>query len=75
MAYDYSATVENSIGAEIILMGKALGVYLASIRKHLEDLDIQIMAHSFIELEHKLFELRFSAVGTLYFKTDIAPSL
>lgn len=73
--YDYCATAENPVGTEYILMEKAVGVCLASKWEHLEDLDIRRIAHSFVELEQKLFQLRFSTIGSLYFKTDIAPSL
>ncbi|KAF2827212.1 hypothetical protein CC86DRAFT_439615 [Ophiobolus disseminans] len=72
--YSYSATANNPVGTEYILMAKAPGVSLASKWESLDDRDIKRIAKSFVELETKLFKLRFSTFGSLYFKTDIAPS-
>lgn len=72
--YGYSATAKNPVGTEYLLMVKAPGVSLASRWECLEDRDIKRIAKSFVELEMKLFKFRFSAIGSLYFKTDIPPS-
>jgi hypothetical protein len=72
--YRYSATANNPVGTEYILMAKAPGVSLASKWESLEDRDIKRIANSFVELEMKLFKLCFSSIGSLYFKTDIVPS-
>ncbi|KAF1838818.1 hypothetical protein BDW02DRAFT_621666 [Decorospora gaudefroyi] len=73
--YGYSATVEDPVGTEYILMEKAPGVCLASKWVDLQDLEIQRLAHSFVELEKVLFEISLSATGSLYFKKDIASCL
>ncbi|KAF1842081.1 kinase-like protein [Cucurbitaria berberidis CBS 394.84] len=73
--YDYSATADNPVGTEYVLMEKAPGICLASRWEHLQDLEIRRLAHSFVELEQKLFKVPFSATGSLYFKKDIASSL
>ena len=57
--YSYSATVENSVGAEYILMEKAPGVCLASKWVDLQDIEIRRLAHSFVELEKKTFRDSF----------------
>ncbi|PVH92051.1 hypothetical protein DM02DRAFT_722216 [Periconia macrospinosa] len=62
--YDYSATVENPVG-----------VRLATKWADLQDLEIRRLAHSFVELEKKIFEIPFSATGSLYFKKDVPSSL
>jgi hypothetical protein len=73
--YSYSATADNPVGTEYILMEKASGVCLASNWVNLQELEIRRLAHSFVELEKKLFEFPFSATGSLYFKKDISSSL
>ncbi|KAF2464602.1 kinase-like protein [Lindgomyces ingoldianus] len=73
--YSYSATAENPVGTEYILMEKAPGVCLASKWVNLQDLEIRRLAHSFVELETKFFQIPFSATGSLYFKKDIPSSL
>ncbi|EAT88561.1 hypothetical protein HBH56_242210 [Parastagonospora nodorum] len=73
--YNYSATVENPVGTEYIFMEKSPGVCLASKWVTLQDPEIRRLAHSFVELEKKLFEIPFSATGSLYFKKDIPSSL
>jgi aminoglycoside phosphotransferase (APT) family kinase protein len=73
--YSYSATVENPVGTEYILLEKASGVCLASRWMDLEELEIRRLAHSFVEFEKKLFEIPFSATASLYFKKDIPSRL
>ncbi|KAF2247950.1 hypothetical protein BU26DRAFT_519748 [Trematosphaeria pertusa] len=69
--YSYSATAESPVGAEYILMERAPGICLASRWLDLQDLEIRRLAHSFVELEKRLFQIPFSATGSLYFKKDI----
>ncbi|KAF2811522.1 uncharacterized protein BDZ99DRAFT_487255 [Mytilinidion resinicola] len=73
--YSYSTMLENPVGTEYILMEKAPGVCLASKWVDLQDHEIRRLGHSFVELEKKLFEIPFSATGSLYFKKDIPSSL
>ncbi|KAH7394510.1 kinase-like domain-containing protein [Pyrenochaeta sp. MPI-SDFR-AT-0127] len=69
--FDYSATARNPVGTEYIIMERAPGVCLAAKWLNLQDLEIRRLAHSFVELERKLFQIPFSATGSLYFKKDI----
>ncbi|KAF2278906.1 uncharacterized protein EI97DRAFT_492537 [Westerdykella ornata] len=73
--YSYSASAENPVRAEYILMEKAPGVCLASKWANLQDIEIRRLVHSFVELERKLFEIPFSATGSLYFKKDVPAGL
>lgn len=76
--YDYSYTAENDVGTEYILMEKAPGVCLMSKWLDMEDKEMRHLAHSFVQLEKKLFSLPFSATGSIYFKKDlniIAPEI
>jgi hypothetical protein len=67
--------MENPVGTEYILMEKASGVCLASKWVNLKDIEMRRLSHSFVELEKQLFDLPFSATGSLYFKKDIPSSL
>lgn len=69
--YNYSATADNPVGTEYILMQKAPGVGLGTKWLNLQDVEIKRLAHSFVEIEKKLFEIPFGATGSLYFKNDI----
>lgn len=73
--YSYSASIDNPVRTEYILMEKAPGLCLASKWANLQDLEIRRLGHSFVELERKLFEIPFSATGSLYFKKDIPSDL
>ncbi|KAI8943383.1 hypothetical protein NX059_001397 [Plenodomus lindquistii] len=76
--YDYSTSAENEVGAEYVLMEKAAGIYLSSRWLALEEKEMMNLAHSFVELETRLFRLPFAATGSIYFKKDldmIAPKL
>lgn len=73
--YSYSTSVDNPVGTEYILMEKASGVSLASKWGSLQDPEMRRLAHSFVELEKRLFEIPFSATGSLYFKKDIPSRL
>ena len=73
--YSYCATAENPVGTEYLLLEKAPGVCVASKWTSLQDLEIRRLAHSFVELEKKLFQIPFRASGSLYFKNDIPSSL
>jgi hypothetical protein len=66
--YAYSATAEDPVGTEYILMEKAPGVFLASKWKSSKDIEIRRLAHSFVELENIFSQIPFSATGSLYFK-------
>jgi aminoglycoside phosphotransferase (APT) family kinase protein len=73
--YSYSAKADDPVGTEHILMAKASGDNLASRWENLQDVEIKRLAHSFVEVEKKLFEIHFSATGSLYFKKDVLSSL
>ncbi|RMZ75887.1 hypothetical protein DV738_g5227, partial [Chaetothyriales sp. CBS 135597] len=70
--YAYSATVENPVRSEYILMEKAPGVCAATKWPELQEREIKRLAHGYVELEKALFQLPFSAIGSLYFKKDIS---
>ncbi|KAH9882738.1 hypothetical protein J1614_000103 [Plenodomus biglobosus] len=66
--YAYSMTAENDVGTEYVLMEKAPGVCLSSRWLDLKEKEMRNIAHSFMQIETKLFELPFSATGSIYFK-------
>jgi hypothetical protein len=70
--YVYSANRENPVGTEYILLEKAPGVSLLSKWLNLEDDLAKRLAQSFVELKTKIFQMPFSATGSIYFKEDIA---
>jgi hypothetical protein len=73
--YGYCATIDNPVGVEYLLMEKAPGVSLESRWSSFTEQEIEELANSMVEIEAKLFSIRFGAIGSLYFKKDIVRNL
>ncbi|RAK86262.1 phosphotransferase enzyme family protein [Aspergillus costaricaensis CBS 115574] len=69
--YGYSSSEDNPVGAEYILMEKAMGVGLQNKWHGMSKRDRHKLASSFVEIEGKFFNIPFGSIGSLYFKTDI----
>lgn len=73
--YGYSASADNPAGVEYILMEKANGVPIEAKWLSMTRRERHGLASSFVDIEKKLFDLPFSAVGSIYFKRDLPTNL
>ncbi|KAL2367917.1 hypothetical protein RJZ57_007712 [Blastomyces gilchristii] len=73
--YGWSATTDNAIGAEYIVMEFAPGIGLDTKWFDLTKREQRTVAIEIVEVERKLFGIPFGSFGSLYFKKDIPPEL
>ncbi|PLB49757.1 phosphotransferase enzyme family protein [Aspergillus steynii IBT 23096] len=69
--YGYSASKDNPVGMEYIVMEKAQGASLATVWRDLSKKQRHTLASSFVEIERGFFDLPFTSIGSIYFKNDI----
>jgi hypothetical protein len=66
----------NSVGADYIIMEEVPGVCLGDRWKQLEHADdVKPILTAITDMEAKLQSLRFSRIGSLYFKEDVSTDL
>ncbi|KAL3475579.1 serine/threonine protein kinase [Aspergillus californicus] len=73
--YGWSSTTDNPVGVEFIIMEYAPGVGAdtrwftnTKYQKH-------ALVTGIVDIEKKLFNIPFGAVGSIYFKSDLSPHL
>lgn len=73
--YGWSSTTDNPVGVEYIIMEHAPGVGADtrwfSNTKHQK----HALVTGIVDIEKKLYNIPFGAVGSLYFKSDLSPQL
>ncbi|RMZ79727.1 hypothetical protein DV738_g3251, partial [Chaetothyriales sp. CBS 135597] len=67
----YSTTSDNPVGAEYILMERIEGESLSSRWLSLTTDEVIDIMTQIAEMEKKIFDFRFPAYGSLYYKTDL----
>ncbi|KAJ9273664.1 hypothetical protein DTO212C5_298 [Paecilomyces variotii] len=67
----YSATSDNPVGAEYILMERVEGESLASRWLSLTTDEVKDVMAQIADIERKIFDFRFPAYGSLYYKKDL----
>ncbi|KAL3487236.1 kinase-like domain-containing protein [Aspergillus germanicus] len=67
----HSATADNPVGAEYILMERVEGVSLASRWLSLTTDEVKHVMSQAAEIERKMFDFHFPAYGSLYHKRDL----
>lgn len=69
--YGYSATSENKAGTEYVFMEHVSGTNLGDIWFDMSEEDRKSIIAKVVELEARLFALRFPAGGSIYFAQDL----
>ena len=69
--YGYSATADNAVGVEYIVMELASGIGLDTKWFNMTKLQQRNVTLGIVDMETKLFSFPFGSVGSLYFKKDI----
>jgi hypothetical protein len=67
----YSATSDNSVGAEYILMERVEGESLSSRWLSLTTDEVKDIMTQIANMERKIFDFHFPAYGSLYYKKDL----
>lgn len=70
----YSATKNNPVGAEYILMERVQGESLASRWSSLSGGEIRDIMAQIVDVEQKISSYNFPAYGSIYYKDDITDS-
>ncbi|KAK2810896.1 hypothetical protein FQN50_002487 [Emmonsiellopsis sp. PD_5] len=73
--YGWSATADNAVGVEYIVMEFAPGIGLDTKWFDLTKQEQRTVAIEIVEVERKLFDIPFGSFGSLYFKKDVPPEL
>ncbi|WEW59016.1 hypothetical protein PRK78_004484 [Emydomyces testavorans] len=73
--YGWSATTDNAVGAEYIVMGLASGIGLDAKWFDMTKKQQQTVTIGIVDIEKILFGIPFGSIGSLYFKSDIPPEL
>ena len=69
--YAWSSKVDNAIGSEYIIMGKAPGQPLESRWFSLTPKERVRLVTSFVEIERKMFSFPLGSYGSLYYKSGL----
>ena len=72
--FGYSATSENAAGTEYIFMGVNAGMNLGDIWFELGEKARSTVVSRLVELEARLFSLKFPASGSIYYSQDLDAS-
>lgn len=72
---DYSTTRENPVGAEYIIMDRARGEELGDRWFSLPDLERAKLIGRLSKIEQTLFSIPLPASGSIFYKTDLDPSV
>ncbi|EGE00858.1 hypothetical protein TESG_08160 [Trichophyton tonsurans CBS 112818] len=73
--YGWSATDDNAVGVEYIIMEAASGIGLNTKWFNMTKKQQQAVTLGIIGIEKTLFDIPFGSIGSLYFKTDLPPEL
>lgn len=73
--YGWSATADNPVGVEYIVMVLASGIGLDTKWFNMTKKQQVAVATGIVEIEKTLFDIPFGSIGSLYFKKDIPPEL
>ena len=73
--YGYSAVADNAAGSEYIFMEFVGGRNLGYIWDDMPGKDRRTVITKLVELESRLFALRFPASGSLYYTKDLQPEI
>lgn len=73
--YGYSADENNLVGAEYILMEKVKGRLLGDIWFTMSERDRIKVLSGIVDIEAKLFALKFPASGSLYYDEDLPSNM
>ncbi|KAE8150844.1 serine/threonine protein kinase [Aspergillus avenaceus] len=73
--YGWSSTTDNPVGVEYIIMEQAPGVGADTRWFHNTKHQKHALVTGIIDIEKKIFNIPFGAVGSLYFKSDLSPDL
>ncbi|KAL8726443.1 MAG: hypothetical protein Q9166_006721 [cf. Caloplaca sp. 2 TL-2023] len=73
--YQYSATSENPVGAEYIIMAKVGGKALVNYWWRLTPGEIMKIVTQIVEMEATLFSINLPASGSIYYTTDLDPAV
>lgn len=71
----YSATHDNPVGVEYIIMERLQGQSLGSRWLSLSTAELADVMSQLVEFEQKIFSFKFPAYGSLYNKHDISENL
>lgn len=66
---------KNSVGADFIVMERIKGVPLSKRWGEVEPSEYVALAEAVHDLEEKLASVRFSQIGSIYFREDVSPEL
>ncbi|KAJ5491661.1 kinase-like domain-containing protein [Penicillium diatomitis] len=69
--FAYSTTSDNPVGAEYILMERVEGESLSSRWLSLTTDEVKDIMTQIADMERKIFDFRFPAYGSLYYKKDL----
>ncbi|KAJ5117871.1 hypothetical protein N7526_010894 [Penicillium atrosanguineum] len=69
--FDYSAVADNSAGTEYIFLEYVQGKNLGDVWYSLSELERRELVARIVQLEYRLFSLRFPASGSLYYCNDL----
>ncbi|EFE44026.1 hypothetical protein TRV_01206 [Trichophyton verrucosum HKI 0517] len=69
--YGWSATDENAVGAEYVIMELASGIGLDTRWFSMTKKQQQTVALGIVGIEKTLFDIPFGSIGSLYFKEDL----
>jgi hypothetical protein len=69
--FAYSTTSDNPVGAEYILMERVEGESLSSRWLSLTTDEVKDIMVQIADMERKIFDFRFPAYGSLYYKKDL----
>lgn len=67
-----SSTVDNTVGAEYIIMERFYGESIASRWLSLSTSELKDVITQLVKMEQKIFSVKFPAHGSLYYKDDIS---
>ncbi|KAL8707350.1 MAG: hypothetical protein Q9220_007610 [cf. Caloplaca sp. 1 TL-2023] len=70
--YDYSTTVENSVGCEYIIMEKVAGQELGETWFRLSPEQRLKVIKQVVDIESRLFSIPLPANGSIYYKKDLS---
>ena len=73
--YGWSLTTDNPVGVEYIIMEHAPGVGADTCWFNNTKHQKHALVTGIVDIEKKLYNIPFGAVGSLYFKSDISPQL
>ncbi|KAF5863007.1 Phosphotransferase enzyme [Aspergillus alliaceus] len=73
--YGYSATSDNAAGTEYIFIEYIRGRSLGDLWFDLSESDCSTIINNIVELETRLFDIRFPASGSLYYTKDLRPGV